>query len=380
MRIKRYLASDTKSAMAMVRAELGQDAMILSNRRVDGRIEITAALDLDDLIEAPSPANPVRGGAIRPPRPEEPGQPANEVQLMALQRELTRLREMLESELGRHGFRAAPASGGPVAVLRQRLLRLGLSRTLVGELIDELPRQQSLASSWLAAVQGLSRRIAVAPPAASRDAIVAVVGSTGVGKTTSIAKLAGLDVRRYGADRVGLITLDSYRIGAREQLACFGRALGLPILSATDAESLSRALQEMRGRRIYIDSAGMGQNDERLRQQLRLLRRQRTPIRTLLVLSASAQPSQLRAIAARFADAEINGVIVTKVDEALSLGGILDVLVSAGLPLHSVSDGQIVPDDLHPADPDWLVEHAVNLAGVSRTAPLSVARAAGLAS
>ncbi len=359
MRIERYLANDTKTAMALVRAELGPDAMILANRRVDGRVELTAAVDIEEVVDATatSPARATRTGSTAARESA-----TNELQLKALERELGRLRDILENELGDRSWQDSAGMSAPAASLRHRLLRLGLSRSLAGELMDVLPSVRKLEQSWQLALQTLTQKVlTVTDTTPTPDTVTALFGSTGVGKTSSIAKLAGRDVQRFGVGSVGLITLDSYRIGAQEQLASFADALGVPLMTAHDQHSLSLALRELRGRRIYIDTAGMGQQDERLLGQLELVRSQRIKLQPLLVLSASAQPSQSRAIAARFGGAQVSGAIITKVDEAVSLGGVLDVLVRGRLPLHSVSDGQVVPDDLHTVGPEWLVQRAVKL-------------------
>lgn len=364
MKIERYCAHDAKTAMALVRAELGAEAMILANRRVAGRVELTAAVDIDDAVaERSGPRPRAEFGKPRNARALAREPAANELPLKALERELGRLRNLLEHELGGRFWQDAAGLPGPAAALRQRLLRLGLSRSLVGELIDVLPPIRQLEPSWRLALRVLSRRLRVVSDAgAAPDTVTALFGSTGVGKTSSIAKLAGRDARRLGARAVGLITLDGDRLGAREQLAGFAAALGVPLRPARDRHTLSRALRELRGRRIYIDTAGVGPQDERLLGQLELVQSQRVKLQSLLVLSASAQPAQSRLIASRFRGRQVSGAIITKVDETLSLGGVIDVLARGALPVHSVGDGQAVPGDLRAADPQWLLRQALALA------------------
>ncbi|MFK7828938.1 MAG: flagellar biosynthesis protein FlhF [Congregibacter sp.] len=382
MKIERYIAHDTKTAMARVRADLGPDALILANRRMGDRIEITAALNIDDWVDqqpgarhtvpaAPSmAAAPLIAAAPLSAAPAAVA-PTNEIQLKALERELHRLRGMLEGELGERQWRDTAGMQAPLSALRQRLLRLGLSRTLSAELMRGLDQQavgQKLESAWHHVLQVLATRIEVCRKSAAvsedgQNGAIAVFGTTGVGKTSTIAKLAARDVQQLGVDAVGLISLDSYRLGAQEQLASFGDALGIPIRRANDRHELSFALRELQGRRVYIDTAGMGQNDPRLTQQLDLVHGLRHPITKLLVLSAAAQPAQSRAVSALFDRSAVSGAIITKIDEAQSLGGVLDVIIRAGLPAHSICDGQRVPQDIHSPDALGLVQRAIEIQG-----------------
>jgi flagellar biosynthesis protein FlhF len=375
MRVERYTARDSRSAMAMVRAELGADALILANRRVHGQVEITAAIDVEQAV---AQAGSVARAPVARPAVSRPAGSTNEIQLKALEKELLRLRGILEQELGSRSWKDSAGARGPDAALRQRLLRMGLSRSLTGTLLDAAPRTSGLEQRWDSVLSALASRLPTARWEDSDERITAVYGGTGVGKTSTLARLAAEDIYRHGSDGVGLITLDSYRIGAQEQLASFAEALCLPMLTASDERSLARALQRLRGRRVYIDTAGMSQHDPRLREQFQLIRRLRKPTRQLLVMAASAQASQCRAIADVFGPGALSGAIISKVDEAQSLGGVLDVVISSGLPVYGFSDGQRIPDDFHAPDSAQLVQRAARLADVDkRSARGRVLRAAG---
>lgn len=374
MRVERYTARDSRSAMAMVRAELGADALILANRRVHGQVEITAAIDVEQAVAQ-------AGSAARAPLAQPSSRPTgstNEIQLKALEKELLRLRSILEQELGSRSWKDSAGARGPDAALRQRLLRMGLSRSLTGTLLDSAPRAAGLEQRWDSVLMALASRLPTARWEDTDERVTAVYGGTGVGKTSTLARLAAEDIYRHGPEDVGLITLDSYRIGAQEQLASFAEALRLPMLTASDERSLARALQQLRGRRVYIDTAGMSQHDPRLREQFQLIQRLRKPTRQLLVMAASAQASQCRAIADVFGPGALSGAIISKVDEAQSLGGVLDVVISSGLAVFGFSDGQRIPDDFHAPDSAELVQRAARLADVDkRSARGRVLRAAG---
>lgn len=386
MRIERYTARDSRSAMAQVRADLGADALILANRRVAGLIEITAAIDVEGAVAGAVPNRALKPVERRRSEPsntranasmQAPSQPpgrasaqapaqgySNEIQLKALENELDRLRGILEKELGTRAWQDTGGAPTNQSALRQRLLRMGFSRTLAGAVLDRLPRGGRLDSAWRQALATLAGRLQVAAIEDMPGELTAVYGGTGVGKTSTIARLAGRDIQRLGPQRVGLLTLDSYRIGAQEQLASFAETLGIPLFTADDRHSLSIALRKMQGRRIYIDTAGMSQHDARLRRQYELVRGLREPVRHVLVLAASAQASQCRALAANFAPQALSGAIISKVDEAQTLGGVLDVAISARLPVLGFSDGQRIPEDMHDADAGELVRRAALLADV----------------
>ncbi len=196
----------------------------------------------------------------------------------------------------------------------------------------------------------------------NKGGIVALMGSTGVGKTTTIAKLAARFVMRHGRKEIALVTTDCYRIGSQEQLQTFANYLEIPMVVATDAAQLKSALCQLSPRKlILIDTAGMSQRDLRLYKQFSTLNSVGYDIDTYVVLSATAQQAALHEVVDVFGAAALAGAIVTKVDESVSLGGILDVVIGNRLNLAYVSEGQKVPEDIVPARADYLLSKAVEL-------------------
>ncbi len=177
-----------------------------------------------------------------------------------------------------------------------------------------------------------------------------------------MAKLAARFALRHGRRHVALVTTDSYRIGAHEQLRTYGRILGIPVQTAGDRDELQAVLNHARDRKlVLIDTAGVSQRDVNLMERLSTLSLGDQRIRNCLVLSATGQTSLQREVIRNFQKAGLHDCIITKIDEAGSLGGVLSVLVEHQLPASFVGDGQQVPDDLHPARAEKLVQHAVNL-------------------
>jgi flagellar biosynthesis protein FlhF len=180
-----------------------------------------------------------------------------------------------------------------------------------------------------------------------------------VGKTTTVAKLAASCTLQHGAHQLALVTTDSYRIGAIDQLRIYGKILGVPVFAVKDEQDLAVTLAELRGRKlVLIDTVGMSQRDKRVAEQVALLTGHGKAVRRLLLLSAVAQGDALEDTVQRYRGEGLAGCVLTKVDEALSLGGAVDVIVRSKLPLHYVTNGQRVPEDLHLASALYLVERA----------------------
>jgi len=203
----------------------------------------------------------------------------------------------------------------------------------------------------------------------TRGGIAALIGPTGVGKTTTVAKLAARYNLRHGPNRVALITTDSYRIGAFEQLCTFGMILDAPVRLVRTAQELQDAIKAFSDKSlILIDTAGMSQRDLRLSQQFALLN-DPARIRSYLVLAANAQHSVLQETAAAFARIPLSGAILTKVDETTRLGAALSVVHEQNLPLAYICNGQRVPEDLQAAQVDALIRLGEEFAGLYGTTP-----------
>ena len=359
MKIKRFLEKDARTAMSRARAELGAEAVILSNKSVGGRVELVAAIDID---EAALEHNDI---FAEYQRDQGPGAaPVDAATLADLQRELGNLRSMIEDKLSHMSWRSMAGVPSTKAAVQARLAGIGLSPPLTGSLVDILPAQGDVEDYWMMVLQMLTSRLVVEQQDQFLETggHVALMGCTGVGKTTTAAKLAARCVHRYGRDSVALVSTDRFRIGGQEQLQIFARYLGVPFVVATDAKALKSALGKLaKCHLVLLDTAGLGQRDEKLYAQHQMLTAAVRDIRTYLVLSAAAQGEALRETAERFGTADLTGAIVTKVDEAVSLGGILDALVEHALPLAYVSEGQQVPDDLAPAVARSLVARAAEL-------------------
>jgi flagellar biosynthesis protein FlhF len=270
------------------------------------------------------------------------------------------MRSLLEGQLAGFAWndlqRREPAK---LEVMRQ-MLAAGFSPTLSRRMLDQLPPEydSGKAARWVkAALVRTLRRVAEGPSAIDMGGVYALVGPTGVGKTTTVAKLAAACALRFGAQRLALITTDNYRIGAVDQLRIYGQILGVPVFAINNERDLQRALADLKGRHmVLIDTMGMGQRDQRVAEQVALLSGAR--VRRLLLLSAAAQGHALEETVRAYHGAELDGCILTKIDESVMLGHALDVVMRHRLPLQFIANGQRVPEDLHPANALYLVERA----------------------
>lgn len=469
MNVKKFTAATSREALRKVREALGPDAVILSNRPVDGVVEILA-LDNDDVAslaspsaesdmaaprphlnmqdpsfdDLPPPATAPRAAARPAPRPfqeapaarafqeppaprafqeapaargfqetpaprqslhalydldDEPAAPAAAptyanrrapqpeapafdmaamtammsaaiaqakesatAEMHGMMSEIRAMRGMMETQLAELSWGSTQQREPQKAAVLREMLAAGFSASLSRYLIDKLPAGKDAAESlrWVKTV--LSRNITTM---ADEDAILdrggvfALVGPTGVGKTTTTAKLAARCVMRHGPEKLALITTDAYRIGGHEQLRIYGKILGVMVHSVKDEADLRIALKELRNKHtVLIDTIGMSQRDQMVTEQVAMLTESGADVKRLLCLNATSTNETLNEVVRAYQGTGLAGCIMTKMDEAASIGNVLDVLVRQKLNLFYISNGQRVPEDLHLADRAMLVDRA----------------------
>ena len=413
MNVRKFIAATARDALHKVKDTLGPDAIILSNRGVPGGVEIMAVAARDMAMIVPSSANehatisddytvslsaqtqrsipprstlPPRVAATPvasplPPRqslppltPRPPPQidlprpqnqqgipkPDAEVVPAAVMDEIRALRRIVEQHLA--GFAWGEASRlEPVKteILRQ-MLDAGFSPQFARELLAELPRDldERQALAW---VKGGADRalltISSENDIVDRGGIYALVGPTGVGKTTTTAKLAARCVLRHGASKVALVTTDAYRIGAHEQLRIYGRILGVSVHLVKDAGDLRQTLQDLQHKHmVLVDTMGMSQRDRLVGEQVAMFGT--SNVKRLLLLSATGRGDTLDDVVRAYNGPDLAGCILTKIDEAASLATSLDVVMRHSLRLHYVSNGQRVPEDIHLPNRAYLLHRA----------------------
>lgn len=411
MKIKRYTAASMRAALAQVRAEQGPDAVILSSRRGDEGIEVIAAVDYDEALFAdanrqrtaapvmstPAPAVTPRQATPAIPATATPATPAPKTAAMAkpatnrapehstvraaagavtvaarsdggygaMQREMQDMRRLLESGLAGMTWNDKRLREPLKARVLEELSAMDIAPDVAMALAALTPRRTSLENPSHIPLALLVKYLPVVDDLASvSGGIMAVVGPTGAGKTTTIAKLAARWCMQHGSQDLALVSTDGYRIGAREQLLTYARILGAPMHAADSGMDLSRVLDRLKSKKlILIDTAGMGPRDVRLSEQLAALKLGAARARVLLALPAQGEAHALEEICRAYAGAAPVASILTKVDEAASLGAVISTTLRHKLKIAYICDGQQVPEDLHAAHQKrvWLVRAALKL-------------------
>jgi flagellar biosynthesis protein FlhF len=385
MNVKRIVAKTSREAMRQLRETLGPDAVILSNRAVEGGVEVLA-LPAEDIAAMAPPVVEARVRAAEPRTPpaaarvEAEPEPEPEVTIkrrliervampsedssqlaQSVISEIKTMQTRLESQLADLAWRDLPGRDPAGATLMRDMLAAGFSATLARELLETLPKgNDEQAQAWMR--NTLMKRLQVMQSETDMlDAggVFALMGPTGAGKTTTTAKLAARFVVRHGADKLALLTTDSYRIGGHEQLRIYGKILGVTVHAVRDAADLRLALSELRNKHtVLIDTVGMSQRDQAVSEQVEMLCQAGKQIKRLLLLNATSHGDTLDEVVQAYQKRGLDGCILSKVDEAASLGPALDCAIRHELNVHYLATGQRVPEDLHLANRQYLIHRA----------------------
>lgn len=294
-------------------------------------------------------------------------------QLTDLQAEIADMRFLLEQQLDRlTGQQSAPINSPVLASVARRLERLNLPKDVISSVINACTKTKTLSDAWPDALANLAHQL----PINGRDVIeqggvFAFVGPTGVGKTTTIGKLAARYVLQHGADKVALITTDTYRIAAHDQLRSLARILRVPVRVVDEANPLDSVLRSLRHcSLVLIDTAGFRHGDPHLKAQLKALADQQL-VKTYLVMSCNSQVQMLKASIHAYGAARLQGCILTKLDETASIGEALGVAIQNRLSIAYTTDGQDIPKNLDVARAHQLVSKAVALLKSNPTTAVS---------
>jgi flagellar biosynthesis protein FlhF len=418
MKIKRFYGKDMRETLKQVKDELGGDAVIMSNKKYADGIEIMAAYDkepdaqlspineepkvqanlsrktptLSDIIGDSGPdslksllekqsqaASPLKIKDVKPLYETQPqahsdsaipvpsdSQQNNQQQdaLKEMRQELSSLRHILQFQVSglieQEKNRKHPLHG----YLLQRLQQMGISDALAEEVVSYAPEAADERQSWLFLLKLLANRLQTKhDDILSQPGVVALMGPTGTGKTTTIAKLAAQAAHKFGVEQVAIITLDNYRIGAYEQIATYGKIIGCSVKQAKNSNELSDLLYQFRNKRlVLVDTAGFSQKDARLIKQLETMKQNScATIRHYLVMQANCQYRVMQQTVNEYRQISLQGCILTKLDECFSLGEVISVAIENKLQICYLADGQRVPEDLQSASSKFLITSAAKL-------------------
>ncbi len=332
-----------------------------AGNRVQGRKAVTAAPQAKSVMSA-AERYPLNDSDVED-KVRISSHTDRNTELQELQAEIADMRFLLEQQLDRLGAAANPMSSSPVlGSVGRRLERLGLPADVVSKVLKGCTKTHSLSNAWPDALANLAHQL----PVNGRDivdqgGVFAFVGPTGVGKTTTIGKLAARYVLQHGADKVAIITTDTYRIAAHDQLRSLARILRVPVRVVDESNSLESLLRSLRHcSLILIDTAGFRHGDPHLKAQLKALADQ-PQVKSYLVLSCNSQEQMLKASVHAYGAARLQGCVLTKLDETASMGEALGVVIQNRLPVVYTTDGQDIPKNLDVARAHQLVAKAVAL-------------------
>jgi flagellar biosynthesis protein FlhF len=374
----KVVAPSAREALRLVRERLGPDAIVLSNRVTADGVEIVATLAAAlagmpalatplasprrFLAEHPSTISPSIGAAT-----VGDGHGNTDSDTDTVLRKVHSMRGLIDDQLADLAWNESQRREPLRGHLLRILLGAGFSARLAKDLLGNLPARQSFASGVAYVKSVLARQI---PMLESEDVLMeeggvyALMGPTGVGKTTTTAKLAARCVMRFGPEKLALVTTDSYRIGAYEQLRIYGQILGVSVHAVKDAADLERVLADLRDKHmVLIDTVGMSQRDRAVSDQIAMLCGASRPVKRLLLLNASSHGDTLNEVVQAYRHGEqagggkdLAGCIFTKVDEATHPGVLIDMAIRHQLPVHYVSSGQKVPEHLTLGDRGALID------------------------
>lgn len=383
MNPQKFVAANVTEALKQVTQKVGGDAIVLTTRDTSEGVEIIAIApaDLAQLAQGNSQPSVAPLAPVTPQpmpvvqHPIAPDfRPANAVSVAEMDHllsEFAHVKQLLQTHLSEKVWGDMQMHHPQQAEALRVVLNAGFSPALSAELVKALAPSPGTGPMLRQCLQNiLEQRVKVIDPLSVFDAggVFVFIGPTGVGKTTAIAKIAARCVLRYGREQLALLTTDTFRIGAQEQLNVYAKIIGVPVASVRDSDDLAAKLKSMGHRRIILlDTAGVNQRDAKMLEQAQMLQQGAPSLKRILVMSSTTDLRTQEDVILMHQDAgmpdqaqTIHAAIMTKTDEAAQLGPVLDCLIRHELPLMFLANGQRVPEDLSQANLSYLSHRAIH--------------------
>lgn len=371
--MKTFHELNMHDALYKIREELGEDAVIISSKQDKKGVQVVAATDYDvmvntdnsyglseshkgDNFNATDAVNEYTNNQLVIDK-------RSEDKNAEIRKEIQMLRDLIESQTEIISWNKLINDNPITRKHLQKLSISGFGFNLSKKILSHVNHIDDPIQAWNNIKNKITQSISIlGKNVIESGGIVALVGPTGVGKTTTIAKIAAQYALKNGNKNIALISTDHYRIGAHDQISTYASILNVPVIAASNKNEMQQALNMVKDKKlILIDTPGLCQRDKRVDEIMETISSLENPVDRYLVISATSQLCVLKDIVNRFNTNIINGVVVSKTDEASQIGGVLTVLIEQNIPLAFETNGQRVPEDIIRPERKNLLIRAIKL-------------------
>ncbi len=369
MDMKRFNERNMHTALQKIREELGDDAVIISSNQNSTGVEVVAATDYEAVANSDvvSSSTTYEKDVIVNEKSDTKHQTyqepiVHEFDTSAIQQEISQLRAIIESQTELISWRKIISQNTSTRKLLQKLSISGFGFNLSKNLLDIVKNINNFDEAWNLIESNIKDKLSITQANVIEDGgVVALVGPTGVGKTTTVAKIAAQYAMHHGNEDIAIISTDHYRIGAHDQISIYGSILNVPVLTANNESELHKALHVVKNKKlVLIDTAGLSQRDPRVQEVMQALSKLSKDLITYLVIPANSQLCVQKETINNFMCDGLNGVVMSKTDEASQIGGILTALIEQKLPLAYETIGQSVPEDIYRPNQEEIITKALD--------------------